>query len=384
MNLFSERRFTRWIILVVSVVLIGLFIWNISIFFDRIKKEERKKMEIWVEAYSNIINSGLDSNVDPLSLTVIERNTSTPMIEFYVENETYKTRNISNHEVETKAEIRDLVETFKSQNPPINVTQDGKLLSKIYYGNSEVLQKLKYLPAVIIIAIVLFILIMYFFYITSKSNEQSKLWAGMAKETAHQIGTPLSSLVGWTELLKTTSVQKSYITEMEKDIQRLETITERFSKIGSAPTLQKMDFVEITKESFDYFNARSSKLVELSLKTPDKEIPVELNAQLFSWCIENLVKNATDATRGRGKIDLEIKDKQKYVYLYVSDTGKGIPKNKYKRIFKPGYTSKKRGWGLGLSLAKRIIEEYHEGRIKVLKSELGKGTTFEIRLRKVN
>jgi len=246
------------------------------------------------------------------------------------------------------------------------------------------LQKLKYLPAVIIIAIVLFILIMYYFYITSKSNEQSKLWAGMAKETAHQIGTPLSSLVGWTELLKTTSVQKSYITEMEKDIQRLETITERFSKIGSAPTLQKMDFVEITKESFDYFNARSSKLVELSLKTPDKEIPVELNAQLFSWCIENLVKNATDATRGRGKIDLEIKDKQKYVYLYVSDTGKGIPKNKYKRIFKPGYTSKKRGWGLGLSLAKRIIEEYHEGRIKVLKSELGKGTTFEIRLRKVN
>lgn len=382
MNLFSERRFTRWIILAVSVVLIGLFLWNISIFFDRIKKEERKKMEIWVEAYSNIINNDLEDNVDPLSLTVIERNSSTPMIEFDVDKETYKTRNISDRNLETKAEIQDLIETYKSQNTPIKVTHEGELLSIIYYGNSDVLQKLKYFPVVIIVAIMLFILVMYYFYITSKSNEQNKLWAGMAKETAHQIGTPLSSLVGWTELLKTTEVKKSYIGEMEKDIYRLQTITERFSKIGSTPTLREVDFVQLTTESFEYLKSRSSKLVELSLNKPDKTIKVALNEELFGWCVENLVKNATDATKGRGQIDLEIKEAQKHVYLYVSDTGKGLPSNKYKRIFKPGYTSKKRGWGLGLSLAKRIIEDYHEGRIKVLKSEIGKGTTFEIRLQK--
>jgi len=224
---------------------------------------------------------------------------------------------------------------------------------------------------------------LYYFYSTSKSHDQSLLWAGMAKETAHQIGTPLSSLVGWTEILKQENVDPTYVEEMEKDIVRLQTITDRFSKIGSLPNLEPTDIVEETKDSYEYLKARSSKLINFSLTLPDEKIQVNLNKQLFSWTIENIVKNAIDALKGKGNLDVEITQDAKWVRILITDTGKGIPKTKFKKIFKPGYTSKKRGWGLGLSLAKRIIEEYHDGKIRVLKSEVGKGTTFEVKLKKL-
>ena len=204
------------------------------------------------------------------------------------------------------------------------------------------------------------------------------------KETAHQIGTPLSSLIGWTEILKEENVNKSYISEIEKDIERLLTITDRFSKIGSAPILSKTEIIQATKESFTYLKSRNSDLIEFQISTPYSPIYVNLNETLYSWTIENLVKNAMDAMRGKGKLSIEIKQDSNWVFIYIKDSGKGISKSKHNLIFEPGYTSKKRGWGLGLSLAKRIIEEYHKGKIRVFQSEINKGTTFQIALKKFN
>ena len=255
------------------------------------------------------------------------------------------------------------------------------MLSTIYYGNSPIINKLKYYPAFLILIIFLFILAIYLFYKTSKSAEQNRLWAGMAKETAHQIGTPLSSLVGWTEILKSENVNREYVAEMEKDISRLETITDRFSKIGSVPKLERLDLVEETKTTFYYLQKRSSKLIDFQLKIPERPIFVEMNPQLFSWTIENLVKNGIDAMKGKGRITISVEKNPKYASVQISDTGKGLAKSEFRKIFNPGHTTKKRGWGLGLSLAKRIIEEYHNGKIKVLKSVPGEGTTMEISLK---
>ena len=258
-----------------------------------------------------------------------------------------------------------------------------KVFQTIYYGNSPLLKKIGYYPLALLLIILLFAAVVYFFYRSTKTAEQNKLWTGMAKETAHQIGTPLSSLVGWTEILKTEKVNPEYIAEIEKDIDRLQTITDRFSKIGSAPTLETLDLVEVTTSSYEYLKSRSSKLINFEIEHPDKEILVNLNAQLYSWTIENLVKNAIDAMKGKGDLKLSITQVEKQVFVNITDTGKGIPKQLFNKIFEPGYTTKKRGWGLGLSLAKRIVEDYHKGKIKVVESEIGKGTTIQITLKTI-
>lgn len=217
---------------------------------------------------------------------------------------------------------------------------------------------------------------------SGKIAEQNKLWTGMAKETAHQIGTPLSSLLGWIAILRTEDIDPSYVDEIEKDVNRLNIIANRFSKIGSLPELLPQDVVAISRNVFNYLASRSSKQLhfEFSSNTDATELP--LNKELFGWVIENLLKNAIDAMQGKGELKLEIDDKAKFLKIRVTDTGKGIPKSQFKQVFKPGFTTKKRGWGLGLSLSKRIINDYHKGKIAVLKSEIGKGTTFEIQLSK--
>ena len=209
------------------------------------------------------------------------------------------------------------------------------------------------------------------------------MWSGMAKETAHQIGTPLSSLVGWAELLKLEKVNPEYIIEIEKDIDRLKVITARFSKIGYVPKLEKANLVFETQEAYTYLKTRSSKLISFEAVMPEKPIYVALNREVYGWTIENLVKNAIDAMRGKGHICLEIKEDSKRAYVLIHDTGKGISKYQFNKIFSPGFSTKKRGWGLGLSLSKRIIEDYHQGKISVLKSEIGNGTTFQISLKKL-
>ncbi len=380
--MLQKKTFSRWAFIIASVFIVGLILWNTYIFFNQLKENERAKMEIWAAAYNDFLqNNSLDTPVGDVILTVIQGNVTTPMILYTHKEDIYTDRNIDPNDINTREKKEKLIKQFSSEYTPIEIRNENNLLATIYYGNSPVINKLKYYPAFLILIIFLFILAIYLFYKTSKSAEQNRLWAGMAKETAHQIGTPLSSLVGWTEILKTENVNPEYITEMEKDVSRLEKITDRFSKIGSVPKLEKHDLVEETKTTFEYLQKRSSKLIEFQLDIPENPIYVQMNPQLYSWTIENLVKNGIDAMRGKGKISISIAQNSRFAYVHISDTGKGLTKSEFRRIFTPGHTTKKRGWGLGLSLAKRIIEEYHKGKIRVLKSAPNEGTTMEIALK---
>ncbi|NNF85443.1 MAG: HAMP domain-containing histidine kinase [Winogradskyella sp.] len=383
MRFTANQNLVRWIIIISSFIIISLILWNTYVFFQNFKNEERRKMNNWAFAHKEV-NRPRDLNADigELPLEIISSNSTTPMITVN-EFGSYDVRNIDEEKAQDTVYLNKLIEKFKKENNPIEIRYQDKVLATLYYGNSPLLNKLKYYPLALLLIILLFAAVVYFFYRSSKNAEQNKLWTGMAKETAHQIGTPLSSLVGWTELLKSQNINPEYITEIEKDIDRLQTITERFSKIGSAPTLIKTDIVEATTQTFDYLKSRSSKLINFSITTPNHPIFVDLNKQLFSWTIENLVKNGIDAMKGKGDLRLELTETDKQVIIDITDTGKGIPKNLFTRIFDPGFTTKKRGWGLGLSLAKRIINDYHDGKIKVVSSEINKGTTFQIALNKL-
>ncbi|HCY82827.1 MAG: two-component sensor histidine kinase [Xanthomarina sp.] len=387
--LFSKyRHLTRWIIVVASFGIISLILWNTYVFFQKFKIEEQSKLDIWAAAYQEINSNPLDENVNPLVDKVFTSEITNPMF-VYHDGSVLISNNIDETILKEKASIDKLITQYSQENKPIvisyedNITKQTVIYGTLYYGNSEVLNKLKYYPLALLLIIILFGAVVYFFYRSSKIATQNKLWSGMAKETAHQIGTPLSSLIGWTEILKSEQVNPEYIKEIEKDIARLQTITERFSKIGSLPTLEKADIVKETIDSYDYLKARSSKLIDFELITPSEEIYVNLNKQLYSWTIENLVKNAIDAMRGKGKLTIEISQLEDTVKINVSDTGKGLSKNQFQAIFEPGYTTKKRGWGLGLSLAKRIIEEFHGGKIRVIHSEIDKGTTMQISLKSI-
>lgn len=381
-----NRNLIRWIIICSSLIIVSLILWNTYIFFQKFKQEQRIKMDIWANAQTELLKGALNDNVDPLVEKIVFSDSLIPKIVVNEYNQ-FNTININEKKANDSVYVFGLIKEFEKQNSPIQLSyQDPKSkevinIGKLYYGDSIVLQKLKYYPLALLLIIFLFASVAYFFYKSSKVADQNKLWTGMAKETAHQIGTPLSSLVGWTEILRGENVNPAYLVEIEKDISRLQTITERFSKIGSLPTLSQKDIVKETIESFDYLRSRSSKLINFKLDVPDKEIFVNLNSQLYSWTIENLVKNAIDAMKGKGNLSIKIKSDDKLVKIQVIDTGKGIPKSQYQKVFQPGYTSKKRGWGLGLSLARRIIEDYHNGRIKVLSSEQGKGTVMQISLK---
>lgn len=387
----NSRHLTRWLIIIASFFIISLILWNTYVFFQYFKEEQRAKMDLWASALSDIIQqSALDDNVNPIvSRIVTESDIDNEMLVLDQDNEIGTSNNIDSLKLNDRVYIEKLIDKLKRENTPIEIayvdeeTSEKISYGHLYYGNSPLINKLKYYPLALLLIIFLFGAVAYFFYRSSKTAAQNKLWSGMAKETAHQIGTPLSSLVGWTELLKAENVNPDYLVEIEKDINRLQTITDRFSKIGSLPTLQKADIVEETVQSYDYLKARSSKLIDFEIMVPDSKIYVNLNTQLYSWTIENLVKNAIDAMKGKGQLKVEIVPMDKLVHIRVSDTGKGLHKNQFKAIFEPGYTTKKRGWGLGLSLAKRIIEEFHTGKIKVLQSEIDKGTTMQITLQTI-
>lgn len=383
--MFRKKTISRWGFILASLLVIGLILWNTFVFFTQLKANERAKMEIWAAAYHDFLQTDYaDETVGEVILTIIQSNTTTPMILYTHKEQIYTEKNINPDDVNTLEKKQKLVEKFKSEYKPIEIKNENELLQTIYYGNSPIINKLKYYPAFLILILFLFILAIYLFYKTSKAAEQNRLWAGMAKETAHQIGTPLSSLVGWVEILKSENVKQEYVAEMEKDIQRLETITDRFSKIGSIPKLERHDLVSETKATFHYLQKRTSKLIQFQLNIPDESIYVKMNPQLFSWTIENLVKNGIDAMKGKGTITISIENNQKYAFVHIADTGKGLTKSEFNKIFIPGHTTKKRGWGLGLSLAKRIINEYHNGKIRVLKSAPNQGTTMEISLKIVS
>ena len=380
--MLKNTALTRWFFFITSVCIITLIMWNTLVFFNRLKDDETTKMEIWATALSDIKKrTEAEISFGETVLKTMQSNNTTPMI-LYSHNEgTYITKNIPDRETNKLEKIERLIEKFSEDYQPIEVFYQDEILQTIYYGNSPIINKIKYYPIALILIMVLFFTAIYFFYRTSRSSEQNKLWAGMAKETAHQIGTPLSSLVGWTEILKSENVNPEYIVEMEKDVDRLQMITERFSKIGSKPNMEKCDLVAETQTAFDYLKRRSSKLIDFKLEINEPSLFVDLNPQLYGWTIENLVRNGIDAMRGKGTITITILSNTKFALVRISDTGKGINKRNFNKIFSPGFTTKKRGWGLGLSLAKRIIETYLKGRIKVLKSNSEEGTTMEIALR---
>ena len=383
MQFNSNKNILRWFVIFASLVVISIILWNTYIFFQLLKQEEQTKMEIWATAQKDVIRR-LDLNQDmgDLPLAVLQANETTPILYIYPDS-TFSSLNVVNEKaLKDQNLLRATAREYATINEPIQVTHNGKLKGTIYYGESPILTKLRYYPIALLLIIFLFGAVAYFFYRSTKSGEQNKLWAGMAKETAHQIGTPLSSLVGWTTILRDTDAPEDYIIEMEKDVQRLQTIADRFSKIGSIPELQPTDVVQVTRDMLEYLSRRSSKLVQFTYELPEYAIELPLSAPLFSWVIENLIKNGIDAMKGKGTLHVALKDTDRQVFLTVKDSGKGIPKQKWKRVFEPGYTTKKRGWGLGLSLAKRIVETYHRGRIRISESVYQAGTTFEITLRK--
>lgn len=378
---FSEKRTTiRWIIIITSFVIVSMILWNTYSFFQIFKSEERVKMEQWALAQKAFKEAGLDDDVT-LPFQIISTATI-PIIQTTNNDSIINTTNIDEEIVKDKNKLNQLFQSLKNQNEPI-VTQDEKGRDNyLYYSDSPLLNKLKYYPIALLLIIFLFATVVYNFYRSTKMATQNKLWAGMAKETAHQIGTPLSSLIGWLEIMKADNVDETTVSEIEKDINRLQTITDRFSKIGSEPILEKRNIVEETEQSFDYLKSRFSNQVTFSFKAPENAIMVSLNPALHSWTVENLVKNAIDAMKGRGRLTVEIIEENNLVKILVTDSGKGIPKKEFKKVFEPGFTTKKRGWGLGLSLTKRIVEEYHKGKIKVLNSEINKGTTMQVSYRK--
>jgi len=381
MNLTPKNKSYNIFLLVASFVVVSLILWNTNSFFKKFKEEERHKMEIWATAQSELLQSSEDRDLGNLHVKIFQNNTSTPMI-LVNKDGSMKTNNMSLDIAEDSVQILKKIAKFENENIPISINYDGESLATLYYGNSEVLNKLKFYPIALLLIILLFGTVIFFFFRTNKASEQNKLWAGMAKETAHQIGTPLTSLLGWNELLKSENIKSSITTEIEKDIDRLHTITERFSNIGSLPKLEPLDIVKETKSAFDYLKLRSSRLINFSFDSKVEKLPILLNRALYNWTIENLVKNGIDAMKGKGSIAIEIILDGNFVNVLISDTGHGIPKSNYTNIFNPGVTSKKRGWGLGLSLVKRIVEEYHQGKIKVLNSSK-EGTIMQISL-KVN
>lgn len=376
MRFSNKRNTTRWFIIASSFCLVSLILWNTYTFFQIFKNEERLKMNLWANAQKTLINADENTDVD-LPLLIFSNNTSIPIM-LTEKDSIINAVNIDTTVIQNKEKSKLFLRKLKSENEPITIVYAPGRVQKLYYGNSSLLNQLKYYPIALLLIIVLFAALVYNYYKSTKMATQNKLWAGMAKETAHQIGTPLSSLIGWIELLKTEDIPISTTNEIEKDIERLQTITDRFSKIGSEPKLETRDIVAETLLSYDYLQSRFSKQIEFTYSAPQKKIWIELNPTLHSWTIENMVKNAIDAMKGKGKLHLQIEEENDSVKITITDTGNGIPKNQFKKIFEPGFTTKKRGWGLGLSLTKRIVEDYHKGKIKVLHSEIGKGTTMQI------
>ena len=375
-NIFNKN----WLIILISSFIVGVILWNTYVFVNNFKIEERNKMELWSLATLELID--IEGEISNLTLEVLKKNKTTPMIKVD-NNGTIEINNIDGLNKSDSLEINNLIKKFSSENEPIKILLAGEHISTLYYGNSGLLNKLKFYPSALLLIAALFGFFAFLFFKSSKIAEINMLWSGMAKETAHQIGTPLTSLMGWLELLKTSSNKDKYLKEVEKDLERLNIISERFNKIGSKPKLTKENICEEIDKTISYLRARLSNKISLEFEHQKEEIIVYLNNQLFSWSLENIIKNSIDSIKDTGKVNISIIEENEYLKIYISDNGIGIKQSLKNKIFNPGVTTKERGWGLGLSLSKRIIEEYHKGEIKLIDSVVGQGTKMLIKLKAV-
>ena len=383
MNIYHRKqRWKIYLLIAALFIVVGSFMYTNDI-TRRLAREERKNVELWAKSMKELTqNRDLDRDYSFI-LEVIKDNETVPMILTDENEQVIDMRNVSLSDKNREEELDRLIEEMKSEHQPIEIAlPHGK--QYIFYKDSTLLTRLAFFPLIQLAVVALFLLISYYAFSTAKRAEQNQVWVGMSKETAHQLGTPTSSLLASLELLKMENLNNpSLVPEIEKDINRLGKITERFSKIGSRPSLRPENISGVLMNAVHYIKSRVSRKVEFILHFDEnREIYVPVNKALFEWVIENLFKNAIDSMNGEGKIQLSVSEKNNMLYIDITDEGKGIPKSKYKTIFQPGYTSKKRGWGLGLSLAKRIVEQYHNGKIFVHHSELDKGSTFRIILRR--
>ena len=378
---YSNKNLWK-ILLLLFAILIGIAtLWYTEGFLKELREEERKKVELWAEAINvaMMADGGEDLNLASL---VMQGNTTIPLILVSAEGEisTYNNIKLPNQRQEEFLQKR--LKEMAKRHEPIEVNFGEGQSDFIYYDDSTVLRQLRIYPRILLAVIASFVLISYAAFSSARKAEQERVWSGLAKETAHQIGTPLSSLYGWIELLRLENVSEQVLKEMEKDLQRLNIITDRFSKIGSVPKLEEQAFLPAVEEVISYLRVRVSKKIVLDFQHEEGEYILPYNKPLFEWVLENLIRNAMDAITGWGRIEVKLSETLNHVIITVKDTGKGLPKRHFKTIFRPGFTTKSRGWGLGLSLSKRIINEYHQGKIFVESSELGKGTCFKIILPK--
>jgi len=377
------RQYINWksylIVIALGIVIATLYYSNKLA--KNLAIEEKMKVEQVVTGIKTMNNAKPDQDVS-FALEIITQNTTIPLI---ITDENGRISTMTNidtaHGKGGKKLLEEKLASFKSEHAPI-VSDYGSGKNYVYYGESYLLQQLRYFPYVQLTIILLFLVVVLIALSAAHRSMQNQVWVGLSKETAHQLGTPLSSIEAWVELLKEHEVNNEAVSEMQKDLDRLKLVADRFSKVGSAPQLVEENIVDRLQNMVDYMQKRAPQKVTISLQTNKSDIPVNISGPLFDWVIENLIRNALDAMAGKGAIEVRISDQPHTVYVDVSDTGKGIPKHQVKKIFNPGYTTKKRGWGLGLSLSKRIIEKYHHGSLFVKHSEVLKGTTFRIILRR--
>ncbi|GHV14431.1 two-component sensor histidine kinase [Bacteroidia bacterium] len=383
MKLFENNRNVFKYLFIAIAVIIALASLVVSNYLVKsLSKEERNKIEIWAEATKEMATDTVNLNVN-LLLKILTSNKTIPVIHYDKKSDLYTSANIELPESDKQEFLKQRAEDFKKKHDPI-IIEIEDFDQYVYYDDSYTLKQLQLYPYIQLGVLFIFMITAFFALFSTMKMEQDRLWVGLSKETAHQLGTPISSLLAWIEYLKLKETDPSTLLDMEKDVNRLQMITDRFSKIGSTPTLEKKNIADVIQQSIAYLEKRISKKVDFELQVSGTPLFTEISEPLVSWVIENLTKNAVDAMGGQGKITYTISDKGNFLSIDIRDTGKGIPKSKFKTIFNPGYTTKSRGWGLGLSLGKRIIESYHKGKIYVKSSEMGVGTTFCIELKKSN
>ena len=396
MNIYEIRRFGLVAFLIVSVALVAFFIYVSNSLVNDLAVQDRELMQIWADATKQIADIGQTDdatsaeNIDFL-FSIIERNHTIPVLLTDDEGHILLHRNFDlPEEIDSlapyflsevnEAFLHQRLERLRESANVIHIIISPDNLQHLYYDDSKLLKRLSYYPYIQLGIMLAFILVVYYAVNSTRRAEQNKVWVGLSKETAHQLGTPISSLMAWMELLQAMGVDEETVREMNKDVNRLSTIASRFSKIGSRPKMDVENVNTVVGHAASYMATRISSRIELTVRLCEEELPVRLSAPLFEWVMENLIKNAVDAMEGSGKITIETSCEGKRAVINVTDTGKGIPRKNHKTVFNPGYTTKKRGWGLGLTLAKRIIEQYHLGKIFVSWSEPGEGTKFTITL----
>jgi signal transduction histidine kinase len=382
MNIYKKRNLWKIFLLGCAIAIgVGSLMYTNKL-VKKLANEERKKVELWAKATSLIPKNDIKGESLDFLFSVVQYNETVPVILVDQDTNILLYRNLDTTKISKPFYLEKKLKEMMEENLPIEIPYLPEKKQYLYYSSSIILQQLTYYPFIQLGVIILFILVAYFAFSSSRRAEQNKVWVGLSKETAHQLGTPISSLMAWLEILKQENTNPAMVEELQKDVHRLNKITDRFSKIGSQPVIASKNIVGIIESTLDYLKTRASGKIQFSLETDKSEIIVPVNPPLFEWVIENVSKNAMDAIEGEGRIAVSVTDNDQFVFIDIKDNGKGIAKSKFKTIFKPGFTTKERGWGLGLSLTKRIIEEYHKGKIFVATSEPGKGTTIRIILKR--